>query len=75
MAEKCHEHTAVLIYSMLEDPPTERGGWRLTEGAMGGFIYFTVLKDVRDAMNLSVLPTSCIKNVYCTCLFLFFNLF
>lgn len=30
---------------------------------MGGFIYFTVLKDVGDIMNLSALPTSCIKKM------------
>lgn len=61
-------HTAVRIYSMLEKNP---GEGKPTEG--GGkvgvfyFIHFTVLKDVGDTMNLSALPSSGIKHVYCTC--------
>lgn len=48
-------HTAVLTYSMLENPSKE--------GKMGVFIHFTVLKDVGDTMNLSALPISWIKKM------------
>lgn len=62
-------HTAVLIYSMLRKKKTLPKRVKPNRGNDGSFIYFTVLKDVRDTMNLSALPTSCSKN--CTSSFFF----
>lgn len=57
MAENATTHSWI-VYGMFQTP--ERGN-QTNGGTMGVFIYFTVLKDVGDTMNLSALPTSCIK--------------
>lgn len=55
--QKMPRHTAVLIYSMLgKKRNTQKEGRNQQEGERREFsFYFTVLKDVRDTMNLSAL--------------------
>lgn len=60
-----------MTHSCTQPPHPPDRGRKQAEGKMGVSIYFTVLKDVRDTMNLSALPTSRVQNVHCTAFFFF----
>lgn len=58
-------HTVVVIYSK---PKRPQNRVKLTEAKMGVcLLCFTVLKDVRGAVNLSKIQLE--KHDYCTCFF------
>lgn len=64
---KCHDTQLYAFTVCLKKTPERVNRQRGGKVGVFYFIHFTVLKDVGDTMNLSALPSSGIKHVYCTC--------